>query len=269
MKSFRQYITEVERYDYTPPDPDFVGNELFNWTIGGLSRWANFLGDGPPIPNDVFDRYPWKDSTGTWKKPPPGWRVIDQNSPINDRNNWEYIPRPWIRGPDENGRWIWIPAGGGKWVYTTSPPETDPPGSNPVPTDGEVQTPAGNQEKPWSPITPVQNNQSDNVNESWWRFVPGLIPWIPDLFDPPGTNTIPDPLYLPPLQNTPYFSPTLVPSPTYPGYYERPIIDPQDPSQVPIRYTPPIFSPTSPTQYPPMGEQEKWDTVFPNSTAPG
>lgn len=244
MKSFKQYITEAERYEFDPPvDLDFENDIAWDWTVGPFYNFARYAlsADGPMLPAISFDRYPWSDSLGTWQNPPPGWRVKNPNLPINDRDNWEYIPRPHIRGPSENGRWVWIPANGGKWVYTTQPVDVVPDTPVSMPTHQEVPWTQG----PWLAQPSIPD--ISQVNESWWWLIPEI------LGDVLPSDVEEEPIYLPDDQ-MPYMSPTAVPDPYDPDRLVYPIIDPRNPSEIPIWYNPvpnQFATPAPPTPKPP------------------
>jgi hypothetical protein len=152
MKSFRQYITEVERYQQSPkgqaqglqnPGIEPALQVAWDWTLGpmwDLLRLSPMLDGGPPFPPVVIDQYPWEpDNLGTWNNPPEGWRLKDPLNPLNDPDNWVKDDKPkgdgwkWNPGPADipgRGKWIRdrIPGYGGWNPILQQPPTptTDP-----------------------------------------------------------------------------------------------------------------------------------------------
>ena len=132
MKSFRQYITEVQRYQDGGKHQG-GGNEAlqqfaWDWTVGpfwDILRLSPMLDGAPAWPPVVIDQYPWDpDSLGTWQSPPEGWRLKDPLKPVNDPDNWYQPQRPgknyfWNPGPSG------LP-GRGKWMANPTHTILDP-----------------------------------------------------------------------------------------------------------------------------------------------
>ncbi len=122
MKSFKQYITEVERYE--DDDSSWVLDILdllVPGTIGGgigtILTSPTTLGrdDQPEI--FPFGNPPWHNThpNNRWDNPPPGWYRIPSGF-----NDWKFrfVPKP------KNGTFTWNPDGG-YWQEIVGPPSPD------------------------------------------------------------------------------------------------------------------------------------------------
>jgi hypothetical protein len=131
MKSFKQYITEVQRYEdddwgdiFADVGAEIIGGSLFG-SLGIFPTTTASDADDPSgskrygLPG--FPQWPWGGVPGSPNNPPPGWRIKDDasNPPpgsIND-NFWEWMEWYWqnyenIPRPTTPGNWQWKPSRG-------------------------------------------------------------------------------------------------------------------------------------------------------------
>ena len=200
MKSFRQYITEVERYaddggffDGILQDLPFDTLEALPGKFGGWGGGAagflltnpTQLGNPTWPPQPPFGNPPWHSTNpdNDWDNPPPGWkRVGGPNNPYQ----FEYVPYP-----QDGYTYQWNPSNG-TWKRMEGPPA------------------------PW---------QSDEEGE----YVPGVYnPYAPEPL-PPGFSWENFPNLVPPDPNVP-FNPDL-------GKPRNPEIGPAPPGTRPISPT--------------------------------
>lgn len=174
MKSFKQYITEVERYadegwgDWLADLPlEFL--ELIP-RVGGtistvLTMPSDLARDDQPPAYPPWNP-PWHDThpNNNWDNPPPGWQRV-KNVPHYhpDYFKFRFTPRP------KNGTFEWIPSGGpgggGYWQEIVGPPKPDDDYGIPsVPLDGWGQ-----------PIVPGHPDwvwpNLDDINQNWDNII--------------------------------------------------------------------------------------------------
>ena len=161
MKSFKQYITEVQRYEYNGDWLEVIPELIFDvlpTRLGGALGIVQTTGSDADDPSGSkryglpgFPQWPWGNALGSPNNPPPGWKIKDDapNPPpgsIND-NFWEWMEWYWqnyenIPRPTTPGNWQWKPGRG--WYNPDKKPvdptkwNTQPP---PTQTTPEQVTP--------------------------------------------------------------------------------------------------------------------------------
>ncbi len=166
MKSFKQYISEVQRYEYGDDDwGEIIPELLYDVLPGALGGGAGWIFATPETTaSDADDpsgskryglpfapRWPWGQN-GNPNNPPPGWRIKEDapNPPpgsLQD-NFWEWMEWYWqnfenVPRPTTPGNWQWKPSRG--W-YNPDRKPVDPtrwqPVVNPEPQTVEPTTPS-------------------------------------------------------------------------------------------------------------------------------
>lgn len=163
MKSFKQYITEVQRYEddgWGDILADLAAETIGGAMFGSLGIFPTTTASDADDPTGSkryglpgFPQWPWGDANGTPNNPPPGWKIKDDapNPPpgsIND-NFWEWMEWYWqnyenIPRPTTPGNWQWKPGRGWynpnkklvdptRWNTQPPPAQTTPQGVTPTP----------------------------------------------------------------------------------------------------------------------------------------
>jgi hypothetical protein len=161
MKSFKQYITEVQRYEYGDDDYSWILDALISMPYNGIFTPLTITQSTASNADDpsgskryglpFAPRWPWGQN-GNPNNPPPGWRIKEDapNPPpgsLQD-NFWEWMEWYWqnfenIPRPTTPGNWQWKPSRG--W-YNPDRKPVDPtrwqPVVNPEPQTVEPTTPS-------------------------------------------------------------------------------------------------------------------------------
>jgi len=139
MKSFKQYITEVQRYEYDGDWTEMIPELLYDFLPGFVGGGAGWIFATPETTGSDADdpsgskryglpgspKWPWSEGIfghpNNQNNPPPGWKIKDDapNPPpgsIND-NFWEWMEWYWqnfenIPRPTTPGNWQWRPSRG-------------------------------------------------------------------------------------------------------------------------------------------------------------
>jgi hypothetical protein len=158
MKTFKQYITEVERYDYGGDDGSWILDGLISMPYNGIfspltiTQSTGSDADDPSgrkrygLPG--MPRWPWGQVYGNPDNPPEGWRIKEDASDpppgsVND-NFWEWMEWYWqnfenVPRPTTPGNWRWDP-GRQRWYNPDAKPIDPTRWYRPTPTP-EQQSP--------------------------------------------------------------------------------------------------------------------------------
>ena len=208
MKSFKQYISEVQRYEYDGDWAEMIPELLYDLGVGPagpIFAFPETLGDSTipvklPWTNPNIPPWHITHPNNGFNNPPPGWS--------RQGDEWQFTPMP-----TGGGNYVWNPSNG-TWKEIVGPPSPygDPnyipytPGSYPeIPDDFSPSYQPGDidwEQIPKDPFNPQPpyNPYRDPLNPlysppSYWEAAPpgGTPPVGPNYF-PPGQDPAVSPI---------------------------------------------------------------------------